>query len=67
MTDKPVCPYGDPLCPCPDGDTCHYEWDERTKTHPMSPLPVIVRLTAERDDARLLVEEMRALMDGGPK
>lgn len=19
------CPYGDPLCPCPDGDPCHYE------------------------------------------
>lgn len=19
------CKYGDPLCPCPDGDMCHYE------------------------------------------
>jgi hypothetical protein len=19
------CPHGDPLCPCPDGDPCHYE------------------------------------------
>lgn len=20
------CRYGDPLCPCQDGDPCHYEW-----------------------------------------
>ena len=20
-----VCPHGDTLCPCPDGDPCHYE------------------------------------------
>jgi len=20
-----VCKHGDPLCPCPDGDMCHYE------------------------------------------
>jgi hypothetical protein len=19
------CPYGDPCCPCPDGDACHYQ------------------------------------------
>ena len=25
MTVRPVCPYGDPLCPCPDGLLCHYE------------------------------------------
>lgn len=23
-----MCPYGDPTCPCPDGDPCHYEGDE---------------------------------------
>jgi hypothetical protein len=22
---KRVCPSGDKLCPCPDGDACHYE------------------------------------------
>ena len=21
----PLCKYGDPLCPCVDGDPCHYE------------------------------------------
>lgn len=21
----PVCPHGDPCCPCPDGLACHYE------------------------------------------
>lgn len=20
-----TCPYGDPLCPCQDGDACHYQ------------------------------------------
>jgi hypothetical protein len=20
-----MCPHGDPTCPCPDGDPCHYE------------------------------------------
>lgn len=20
-----ICKYGDPFCPCPDGDMCHYE------------------------------------------
>lgn len=24
MTER-VCPYGDPTCPCQDGDPCHYE------------------------------------------
>lgn len=22
-----ACPHGDPTCPCPDGDVCHYEDD----------------------------------------
>lgn len=22
--DEPRCPHGDPACPCPDGDACHY-------------------------------------------
>lgn len=29
---KPICKYGDPLCPCPDGDLCHYEGE-----NPMRP------------------------------
>ena len=28
----PLCKYGDPLCPCQDGDMCHYEGK-----HPMYP------------------------------
>ena len=38
MTAKPphraVCRVGDPLCPCPDGDACHYiayPWMSRSK------------------------------------
>lgn len=30
----PTCSYGDPACPCPDGDACHYEWDHDRKTAP---------------------------------
>ena len=25
MTEAKLCKYGDPTCPCADGDTCHYE------------------------------------------
>ena len=25
LRTTPVCPHGDPGCPCPDGDACHYE------------------------------------------
>ena len=44
------CKYGDPLCPCQDGDACHYEGD-----NPMTPPPIaalksrIAALEAERD------------------
>jgi hypothetical protein len=29
------CAYGDPFCPCQDGDACHYEWDYGRTTPPM--------------------------------
>jgi hypothetical protein len=29
------CPHGDPTCPCPDGDWCHYEDDPATGTKAM--------------------------------
>lgn len=35
VTPKKVCKYGDPFCPCQDGDPCHYEGK-----NPM-PAPVI--------------------------
>lgn len=24
----PYCPHGDPTCPCPDGDSCHYDYPD---------------------------------------
>lgn len=30
MTPGRTCPYGDPTCPCQDGDPCHYEPFEDT-------------------------------------
>ncbi len=33
-----VCPTGDPTCPCPDGDACHYEAvDDTSAMTPPSP------------------------------
>jgi hypothetical protein len=29
------CPHGNPTCPCPDGDWCHYEDDPETGTKAM--------------------------------
>lgn len=37
------CKYGDPLCPCQDGDPCHYEGDD-----PMTP-PNAVHVTPVND------------------
>lgn len=44
----PACKYGDPLCPCPDGDLCHYEGDgawpaPRIVSHQNNPLSDILR------------------------
>lgn len=33
---KPACKFGDPLCPCQDGDACHYEG-----ANPMTPPTVL--------------------------
>lgn len=32
MTAGEPCPFGDPYCPCPDGDICHYVDDPVTGT-----------------------------------
>lgn len=29
-----ACPRGDPLCPCQDGDSCHYEDTATTRAMP---------------------------------
>ena len=46
------CKYGDPMCPCQDGDACHYEGD-----NPMTPPPIAAlkaRIAAlEAENARL--------------
>lgn len=36
MTEKASapCKYGDPLCPCQDGDMCHYEGPNRMNVPP---------------------------------
>jgi hypothetical protein len=33
MADETAaCPHGDPTCPCPDGDVCHYVDDPLSET-----------------------------------
>lgn len=39
----PECFYGDPTCPCQDGDPCHYEGDD-----PMNVPPEYARRAIER-------------------
>lgn len=37
MTAGEPCPFGDPLCPCQDGDICHYVDDPVTGTKAWPP------------------------------
>lgn len=48
-----ACPYGDPLCPCQDGDACHYR--ETKRTHAMEP-----PMTAGRDEVIAEIAERAA-------
>jgi hypothetical protein len=41
------CPYGDPTCPCQDGDMCHYEGPDA-----MSVRPDYVRIAVNRAYSR---------------
>jgi hypothetical protein len=36
-TPKPPCIGNDPLCPCQDGDACHYKDAGKTKAWPVRP------------------------------
>ena len=35
----PKCKYGDPFCPCQDGDQCHYEGEKPMKETKHTPGP----------------------------
>jgi hypothetical protein len=35
--ETPACPFGDPTCPCQDGDVCHYVNDPLSETMAMTP------------------------------
>lgn len=37
--EKKGCKYGDPYCPCQDGDSCHYEGENPMA--PPAPLPFV--------------------------
>lgn len=34
-----MCPHGDPTCPCPDGDVCHYVADPGCPGTGADPMP----------------------------
>ena len=40
-----ACKYGDPTCPCQDGDPCHYEGD-----NPMTPPTALILLRKPCDE-----------------
>ena len=51
------CKYGDPTCPCQDGDICHYEGE-----NPMSVPPEYVRAKCERLEK--VIENVAWMLDG---
>lgn len=46
---KAKCKYGDPACPCNDGDECNYEGE-----NPMLPPDGVVRVTICNDELRII-------------
>ena len=52
-----ACKYGDPSCPCQDGDHCHYEPHDATLTPANNVPPEYVRraIAAEREACALQV------------
>lgn len=63
------CKYGDPTCPCQDGDMCHYKAGWTTKAWPVPPEFVdaalakkdaeIERLQAEKIEMLALVQSIK--------
>ena len=44
-----ICKYGDPVCPCQDGDPCHYEPHGDTPAMHVAPESVLRAVAAERE------------------
>ena len=44
-----ICEFGDPTCPCNDGDICNYVDDPATQTKAISPLTVLCPKTERRE------------------
>lgn len=47
-----MCKYGDPICPCQDGDPCHYEGEDAMH---VPPAYVLAAVAAEREACALQV------------
>ena len=47
------CKYGDPTCPCQDGDLCHYEGEDPMNVRPDYALTAIQDAVAEAEDCQL--------------
>lgn len=54
-----VCNYGDPACPCQDGDACHYEGENAM------PPPTAFVLATALEAIRLVYKVPRPWIDGG--
>ncbi len=68
---KMVCKYGDPICPCQDGDPCHYEPHGDTPAMHVSPECVrnAIRdaVAAEREDCAVIAEGLKIQIGDGPQ
>lgn len=57
------CVYGDPTCPCQDGDLCHYVDDPETGTPAMAPPPEAANLNVDDDVQVDLIAFIKARLD----
>lgn len=56
--DRMHCPYGDPTCPCQDGDACHYEGPD-----PINVRPEYVRRAIKQAIEAVRDETLRRIRD----
>lgn len=61
-----TCKYGDPTCPCQDGDKCHYERDGGTPAWHVLPDYVLAAVAAEREVCAQIAESLTIKIGDGP-
>lgn len=61
-----TCKYGDPICPCKDGDFCHYERHGYTPAMNVPPEYVLLAVAAEREICAQIAKGLTIQIGDGP-